>query len=248
MPNGDVVADQDEYIKDLRTISNGDLTGKPAHEECSHALQALFWSLLGAVAYTLLTQVWISCFVIALQRVTHKPTILHVKRLNVVVRAIQSRPQRVRYRRMVCGRHLEIHADSAFAKEDSKGYAMKGTNFMRRGIDRNTGDEVWHLLEGTAQSHKNVVRSTFGAELFAITSAADNLIPLLVTLEEFASGSLSTGVAKRLREEGGWCFRSVLVTDSMSLFQAIHAHTVKIPSEKSLALHLFARIAKYANY
>ena len=30
-----------------------------------------------------------------------------------------------------------------------------------------------------------------------------------------------------------------MVTDSMSLFQAISAHTLKIPSEKSLALHLF---------
>ena len=239
MPNGDVVADQDDYIKDLRTISNGDLVGRPSHEECSPELQSLFWSLLGAVAYTLLTQVWISCFVIALQRVTHKPTILHVKRLNVIVRAIQAKPQRIRYRQMDCDRHLEVHADSAFAKEDSKGYALKGVNVLRRGTDRRTHEQVWHLLEGTAQSHKNVVRSTFGAELFAITGAADNLIPLLVTLQEFCLGSRSTGEAKRLREEGGWCFRSVLVTDSMSLFQAISAHTLKIPSEKSLALHLF---------
>ena len=140
---------------------------------------------------------------------------------------------------MVCGRHLEVHADSAFSKEDSKGYALKGTNVMRRGVERHSGEQVWHLLEGTAQSHKNVVRSTFGAELFAITSAADSLIPLLVTVEELAAGPLPIAQAKRLREEGGWCFKSVLVTDSMSLFQAIHAHKVKIPSEKSLALHLF---------
>ena len=79
MPNGDVIADQDDYIKDLRTISNGEIVGKRSHEECSYELQSMFWSLLGAVAYTLLTQVWISCFVIALQRVTHKPTVLHVK-------------------------------------------------------------------------------------------------------------------------------------------------------------------------
>jgi hypothetical protein len=65
------------------------------------------------------------------------------------------------------------------------------------------------------------------------------LIPLLVTVEELAAGPLPIAQAKRLREEGGWCFKSVLVTDSMSLFQAIHAHKVKIPSEKSLALHLF---------
>ena len=60
-----------------------------------------------------------------------------------------------------------------------------------------------------------------------------------MTLQEFYLGSLSTGEAKRLREEGGWCFKSVLVTDSMSLFQAISAHTLKMPREKSLVLHLF---------
>ena len=54
MPNGDVVAGQDDYIKDLRPISHGDLTGRRSPEECSYALQSLFWSLLGAVAYTLL--------------------------------------------------------------------------------------------------------------------------------------------------------------------------------------------------
>ena len=35
---------------------------------------------------------------------------------------------------------------------------------------------VWHLLEGSAQSHKNVVRLTFGAEVFAGMAAADQLL------------------------------------------------------------------------
>ena len=184
--------DQDEYIKDLRPITHPDLTGRKAHEDCTYELQSLFWSLLGAVAYTLLTQVWISCFVIALQRVTHKPTILHVKRLNTVVRLIQARPHKIRYRQMKCDNHLEVHADSAFAKEDNKGYALKGTNVMRRGTEISSHDIVYPLREGSAQAHKNVVRSTFGAELFAITSAADNVIPLLVTLQEFKHGPLQS--------------------------------------------------------
>ena len=73
---------------------------------------------------------------------------------------------------MQCCRELEIHADSAFSNEDSKGYALKGTNIMRKGRDA-AGNTRWHLLDATAQSHNNVVRSTFGAELFAIMGAAD---------------------------------------------------------------------------
>ena len=60
-----------------------------------------------------------------------------------------------------------------------------------------------------------------GAELSAVTGAADQLIPLLVTFEELLRGPRSITEAKRLREEGGWCFKIWLVTDAMSLFQAV---------------------------
>ena len=84
-----------------------------------------------------------------------------------------------------------------------------------------------------------MVRSTFGAELFAVTGSADHLIPLLVTFEELVRGPRSITEAKRLREEGGWCFKSLLVTDAMSLFQVVATIKAKVPTEKPTALHLF---------
>ena len=45
--------------------------GAPGEREYSHELTALFWSLLGAVAYSLLSQRWIAIYVIALQRMHH---------------------------------------------------------------------------------------------------------------------------------------------------------------------------------
>ena len=42
-----------------------------------------------------------------------------------------------------------------------------------------------------------------------------------------------------LREEGGYCFKSILTIDAMSVYAAIAANTVKVPSEKNLAGHLF---------
>ena len=238
-PDGSVCMDQDEYIAALKPIRTDELRTSKSSDPCSASLQALFGSLLGAVAYSLLTQSWIAGFVIALQRVTHKPTILHVKRLNLIVKALQVDPKKLVFPNMECARELEVHADSAFSKEDDRGYAIKGINIMRNGYDRATGEVRWHLLESAAQSHKNVVRSTFGAELFAVTGAADQLIPLLVTFEELTRGPRSLTESKRLREEGGWCYKSLLVTDSMSLFQAVLTMKAKIPSEKSTALHLF---------
>jgi hypothetical protein len=114
---------------------------------------------------------------------------------------------------------------------------LKGTNVLRRGLTP-AGKEVWHLLDSSAQSHKNVVRSTFGAELFAVTGAADAAVPLLVTLEEFSRGPLNLSEARRLREEGGWQFKSLIATDSMSLFQSVTVMKLKHCSEKSIILHL----------
>ena len=133
----------------------------------------------------------------------------------------------------------EVHADILFAQEDNKGYALKGFNTMRPGVQTPSDDQVWHLLEGVAQSQNNVVRCTFIVDLFAVTCAGFNLVLLLVALQKVASGPASIGEAKRLREEGGWMFRSVLVTDSTPLFQAICSHTLKVRSKRSLAPYLF---------
>eukprot|EP00974_Lingulodinium_polyedra_P106833 10342533-Lingulodinium_polyedra.AAC.1 len=56
----------------------GDATASPEHK-------ASFISLLGALAYTLLTRIDIAVFVVAMQRVAQAPLNMHVKRLNVVL-------------------------------------------------------------------------------------------------------------------------------------------------------------------
>ena len=65
------------------------------------------------------------------------------------------------------------------------------------------------------------------------------MIPLLTTLHELAMGPLAPREARRLREEGGLAFTSFLTVDSMSLFAAVSATTVRVPSERSLAGHIF---------
>ena len=98
---------------------------------------------------------------------------------------------------------------------------------------------MWHLLHSECKSHKLVTRSTFSSETLAAVSAADTLIMLLFTMHEIQVGPICTREARRLREEGGWCYKSILTVDAMSLFAAIAATTVKVPSEKNLSGHLF---------
>ena len=67
LPNGDISMDQDEYLVALKPTRSDELRTEESNEACSVELQGLFGNLLGAVAYSLLTHSWISCFVISLQ-------------------------------------------------------------------------------------------------------------------------------------------------------------------------------------
>ena len=236
--NGDIEWDQDDYIKDLIPITHHELTGKKKEDLPSEQLTALFWSLLGALAYALTTQHWLAVYVVALQRVTQNPTVGDIRDLNTLVRKAKQAPAHIKFRSMKCHRTIDTHSDSSFKKEQEKGYGMRGANYMRRGTDKD-GQTVWHLLQSECKSHKLVTRSTFSSETLAAVGAADTLIMLLFTMHELQTGPLSKTEARRLREEGGWCFNSILTIDAMSVFSAIAASTVKVPSEKNLAGHLF---------
>ena len=71
-PNGDVELDQDVYIAQLTPITGPDLLGKPPEELANDALKFSYASLSGGLAYALLTQHWVSVYVVALQLETSR--------------------------------------------------------------------------------------------------------------------------------------------------------------------------------
>jgi len=237
--NGTITLDQDEYLKALKPIVHSDLTGADPESPATPDLVALFWSLLGALAYSLITQHWLAVYVVALQRATKEPRMIHIRRLNALVRKAQQAPARIVYECMTCNKDLDVHSDSGFSKEQEKGYGIRGANYIRNGRHRQTSEPVAHLLDSECKSHTHVTRSTFAAETLAATVAADHVIPLATTLHEFNNGPVTAYQARRVREEGGLSFDVTLTVDAMSLYAAVAASTIKVPAERSLAGHLY---------
>ena len=228
----------DEYILAMRPIRHAELTGRPSTEPCSAEVHQLYQSLLGAVAYALLSQAWAAVFVIALQRRTSNPLNIHVRRLNLLLAAMQRKLHKVVFPAMTCQRRLVAFSDASFDKEgDSKGYGMRGSVFLRWGVNAQ-GKEVCHLLEAQSQSLKLVTRSTFSSETLAAVGTVDQLVPMLFAFQEVLKGPLSSQQARTLREKGGFEMASELIIDAMNLFWALSATSPRMPAERTLFVHI----------
>ena len=90
-----------------------------------------FWSLLGAVVYTLLTQHWVAIYVIALQRQTHKPKYQHIRKLNALVKGLHQQKAVVLYPAMQCSKCIIAFSDASFCKEsETKGFGVRGLHLL----------------------------------------------------------------------------------------------------------------------
>ena len=222
-------------------------------------------SLLGAVAYALMTRIDVAVFVCATQRVTHKPKIIHVKRLNAVLRRMQANPKRLTFKPATGPSHLRCVGDAAFKKEEEAGHSLRGALFLRSFSDINHGvpnskaanylsDEqttanhgkptiftqsrVIHIVDAICKAQRHVTRSTTSSDLLSASDTVDHGMLLALSLHEFSAGAQSAAEAKNLRETGGWNVKLSLYVDAMSVYAAVTATFIKTPAEKSLLLHI----------
>ena len=233
--------DQTEYLKALKPIIDPQITGLAADTLAPEQIAKQFLSLLMAVAYTLQTRVDLCVYVNALQRHAQTPTILHVRRLNAIVRWAQRNPLSLMYRRMTPDGHLTIYSDAGFRKEEKEGEttgrAVRGANYVRSGKGP-SGKGVVHLLHWDCSAIKTVTRSTFTSELQAAIMATETGVLLATTLHEITQGALTPTQGMTLRDTGKLCIKIALCIDAMSVWSALSMERVKAPAEKSMLLHL----------
>ena len=248
--DGSITLDQDEYIKALIPIKHKELSNDPS-TPASDELLSLYRSLLGAVAYTQLTQHQMACYIVALQRRTHKLTVEDVKKLNIVTKKIKQAPVTLTFRNLGFSddhEHLSVFSDAGFKKEELDGYALRGAVYIRHKTPLYSADgtpvsldQNCHVLLADSRSIKTVCRSTYAAELMSATSATDMIIPLTVTLFEVKYGPLGADRLRKIRDDG-WCDYSVIHTsvliDAKSVYESLKATTFKPPVENSLSGHV----------
>ena len=220
--------------------------------------------LLGAVAYALMTRIDVAVCGCAMQRVTHKTKIIHVKRLNAVLRWMQANSKRLIFKPATGPSHLRCVGDAAFKKEEA-GHSLRGALFLRSFSDINhdvpnlktatylsdaqttaehgksstfTQSFVVHIVDAICKAQRHVTRSTFSSELLSASDTVGHSMLLALSLHGFTAGAQSAAEAKTLRETDGWNVKLSLYVDAMSVYAAATATFIKIPADKSLLSHI----------
>jgi hypothetical protein len=244
-----VTLDQDAYVKGIKLCVHADISSAKPESLCCTDLHSQYWSVCGAIAYAVLTRPDIAVFVAALQRWSHAPQVIHVKRLNAVVRWSQRNPKAITYGNLdvlnrpegsVIPTHLREISDAAFKKEDTSGHSMRGACYMRC-LGKETSDMIvtrkGHLLDYQAKQQRRVTRATFTSELQGGCDTIDRGFILLQTLDEMQTGRISAAEALKRREHGGFAVPAALYLDALSVYAAITATFVKTPADNGVLVH-----------
>ena len=233
MPNGDIHTSQDHYVKQLRMISL-DAAG-PDEEACNDVnhVQA-YWSLLGAVAWTLVVRADIAVFVGHLQRHAHAPRWVHLKQLNTLLRWLKRRGCVLVYKCVPRPWTVYAFPDSAFRAQDPDCLAVRALIVAVAGSGLLPGGGTLAVIDFYSRKQPRVCRSTFSAELAGVEDGISNAMLVRGLLSEVVAGGLSPSYLAEHQEDGSLPVGLEVATDNRGLLSALQATEIKKPAEPHL--------------
>ena len=245
---------QQHYVPQIKEITIGDKQLSDG-DEADEDLKQLYMSLVGALAWLILTMPAVCVYVAYLQRHTKAPTIGHVKSANRLLQWIRKNLKRlgVRYQTLQEPLRLIALSDSAFKSQDFDGLVMRGCVIMLAEAVVEGGEphrsacrvahKPWeigmtvrlHLLDWYSRKHTRVVRSTFAAELLSQLDAVNQGNVIKIALDEL---HLGTRTAKQLLEQQSKAGIPLDAgVDARSVFDSLTADVVRSLNDNQLLLH-----------
>eukprot|EP00435_Cladocopium_sp_Y103_P018529 s3796_g4.t1 len=212
----DIVLDQIKFISAIKEMLVPEAYMK-IDQPLPEPQQRQFLSLLMTVAYALLTRIDVAVYVTALQRECQKPKPIHVKRLNTLLRWMQSNPRGLRYRPMNAYPDALVQfSDSGFKARSEDGLSVRGLVSLRMAAEDLKSPS-------SAPCHDSV----------------DSGVLTRLALHELKHGPL-TDVQARSIVEGSQTSSIQLhaVLGAKSVTAAVTAPVLKVPAEPSLLVHV----------
>ena len=130
----------------------------------------LFWSLLGGLAWLLMTRADICPFIGYLQRAAQKPLNRHVKLINRVLRYCRRVPSGILFQKLKPPASLVVVADAAYKANPGSQECLALRGYITMLVGSYTTDSMspggkCNVLDYVSKKFSTVTRSSFAAEL-----------------------------------------------------------------------------------
>ena len=236
---------QNHYVKDLSEIPTSHLDMKDLDKEVDADTHALYWSLLGGIAWLLQTRADICPFVGFLQRAAQKPLIRHVRLLNRVLRYVRRVPSGILFQRLEPPVRLVVVADAAYkAKPDAQEcLALRGYIIMLVGSNATTSQYpggVCNVLDYVSKKFQQVARSSFVAELRNQVEAAQVGSFFSAFMQENLMPNLTAMKLTEISDHGSYHLKAMVLGDNDGVWRAVTAENPRTPTEPALTPHVRA--------
>ena len=232
----------------LRPLTLGKYRGQTETEDVDEETHSGYSSLLGGIAWTVLSRADAAVYIQALQRRSHKPRIIDCRRMNLCLRYITRHKKGIMYEAVIGEVRLVGFTDSAFKalEDEGSGLALRGLAILLTSdvVEGKSVLEVGrtynvNLLEWLVRKLRRVVRSTFAAELNALIDSIETLILLQLLLHQIYCGTEESNEELLVKLECGGLYPPIdLLVDAKSVSDAVAAPDTCTPQEASLKLHI----------
>jgi len=235
---------QDHYVLELSVIPLDPNNTEPDTADATEHETDNFNSLLGGLAWLLMTRADISAWIGFLQRLGRKPKRVHLKMINKVLRYCKRNSAIINYKRLPGKPYILLIADSAYTTNDDstdcialRGYfvflacAIPGKPFPASHLQ---------LLNFVSRKLHTISRSAFAAELRNLHDAFQEAINCAVLFHDIYRGPLTAPQSVTVRDNATYFLEIHAVTDNFGLYSAITKDEPSAGSDASMIMHVKA--------
>ena len=239
-----VTCHQDHYVLELSIIPLDTNNTEPDTADATESETDNFNSLLGGLAWLLMSRADISAWIGFLQRLGRKPKRTHLKMINKVLRYCKRNSAIINYRRLPGKPYILLIADSAYTTndDDTECIALRGYFvFLACAIDGKPFPASHiQLLNFVSRKLHTISRSAFAAELRNLHDAFQEAINYGVLFHDIYRGPLTAPQSVTVRDNATYFLDIHAVTDNYGLYSAITKDEPSAGSDASMIMHVKA--------
>ena len=234
---------QGNYIRQIREMSVDSAALANPETDCDIDQHATYLSLVGALAWCVLTIPAIAVYIAYLQRQVAAPKISNCRDANRLVRylhkLVKNDQHALVYHKLSGPLVIYAVGDSAFSAGEFEGLALRGGFILvtERGADGKLGGKS-QVLDYYCRKHSRVCRSTYTAELHNLIDICNQALLVRSMLVELEVGPTAPAKLAEIIDSGLHNMISVEgIVDAKAVFDSVTADVVKTPDDKHMLLH-----------